>query len=141
MMSETNLGKGLLRQEGLKPCGFSEEDQKMIQDMMAKEKRRIRLMAKVTKVSWGALGACAFLLVVLRFFWGRPASETVALSVSILYVVAAYLLFPWSIYSTIRFYLASRTATMRQIQGSLASIEKRLAALARERTGGGPAGQ
>ncbi|MCX5672913.1 MAG: hypothetical protein NTU94_16480 [Planctomycetota bacterium] len=143
MTGDAEVGRGLLKQngKGVPPSG---KGAPAVQAMMEQERRRVRLWEGLTIGLWVALGVEAFLgrgvgfiysvfILPHRVAQGEGVSNTLAFILQVTSVVWPVVMCAAAL-CTVKFILASRQATLRQIQAELAEISEHIRALAgRER--------
>lgn len=121
MAKENNLREELLKQMEQNADKASNANQKLAQEILARDTARVRRMKRVTVFSW-LLAIVAFIVVGIsestegiEKAWWMPGAT---------FVVPALLLI--AVIFTISLYVRSRTLNLRQIQAKLASIEEQL---------------
>ncbi len=142
MTGDAEVGEGLLKQngKGVPPSG---KGAPAIQAMMERERRRVRVWEWLTIGLWVALGVEAFLGRGVGFIYsvfilphraqGEGVPNTLAFILQVTSVVWPVLMCAAAL-CTVKFILASRQATLRQIQAELAEISEYVRGLAgRER--------
>lgn len=119
MSGEKDLGKELLRQNGIEPGSLPEDRRKELRAMIERDKKR------VTRMKWATVVALSVVLLLFivgglvgRIFPREAVMMSVGFPLAIMfYVVVAF---------TISWYLRSRSLGQRQIQASLADIAEQL---------------
>ena len=126
MTNDKNLANELLKQNGLDPQKISIQSAQRTREMLAKELRRARRLKTASKILWLIMLAwvAMFYVVVVLFSWlfsRNPSSLQVGI-----FVLGTYVLGLCAIVCTVIAYIASRNATLKQIQASLADIAEEL---------------
>jgi membrane protein YdbS with pleckstrin-like domain len=121
MAKENNLREELLKQMEQNADKASNANQKLAQEILARDTARVRRMKRVTVFSW-LLAIVAFIVVGINEstegiekVWWMPGAT---------FVVPALLLI--AVIFTISLYVRSRTLNLRQIQATLSEIQEQL---------------
>lgn len=125
---DRQIGRELLRQNGLKPGSMPEEAREKLEAKMEQEERRARRMKWATIVSW-VMVACVYVGAAMA---ESLAPDTVLPMAPVILMVAMAL----AIVFTVSYFLRSRSARWSQIQITLRSIQEDLDYLMREHNKG-----
>lgn len=126
MTDNKKLANELLKQNGLNPESISAQNWRQTQEMVAKQLKRASLVKRIRTI---ILLATAIFLAVFHLAanvlpWTR-GSHLSSLGAPI-FVLTIYVIGLSVIVCTIMAHVASRTATIHQIQASLAEIAEQL---------------
>ena len=118
MADNKDLGKELLKSNGMEFGKISSEDRQKLQRLIVSDKARVQRMKWVTGIAWSALVIC-FVVAALweRANPGRPVGLWVVLINALLVIAIVF---------TISLLVRSRAASNRQIQSSLIQIQEQL---------------
>ena len=120
MSDEKDLGKELLRQNGIEPGSLPEDRRKELRAMIERDKKRVTRMKWATVVSWSLVGLC--FIVGFAFDWASSGKGPYAEFGVVFGIISFYV----AVACTIAWYLRSRSLGQREIQASLADIAEQL---------------
>ena len=125
MTNEKKLAKELLKHNSLKPQEISSQTRKQIQEMLAKESKRASRFKRASRILWLTL---AIWLVIVFILSGilDPAGINFKFPAVELAITGLYVFPSAAIICSIIAYMSSKSATLKQIQGSLADISEEL---------------
>ena len=139
MTDERELGKELLKRNGIEPGELPENGRRELRRMVERDKKRAERMKWATVVAWSLLALLYILAGVLPrilgilgvapmfvTFAGEPHPWTVVLLFPIV------VLFWVAVACTISFLIRSRSVSQREIQASLADIAEQLRQLVKD---------
>ena len=137
MRHDKNLSEELLRQNGIEAGKIPDGERKELQQMIAKDKARVRFAKKAMITSWVLVPLCLLVGGVIEVLWPQLALDHghAPGAIVVFAVMASYVLILVAIVFTISFLVRSRSASLRQIQASLSDIQQQLEGLAKERGG------
>ncbi len=123
-MPKASLRDELMRQDGLRPGLLSDEDREKIQDIIARDQRRVGRARWAATIAWVLLGVAYVVGAVLE-------NAEVNLLPNVVIVIAMGL-FYIAIFLTIAWYVRSNSLKFRQIQAGLTHIQEQLEHLQKE---------
>lgn len=131
MENDKKFAKELLEQNGIQFGKLSDTEREGLRSMIAREKARVRRMKWAVILSW-VLVAVAFVVMgfLEAFVFERPDYRIAAGAMLVQALLLVAIIF------TISFYVRWRSASMREIQSTLANIQKQLEHLRKEKAGG-----
>ncbi len=118
MADNKDLGKELLKSNGMEFGKISNEERQTLQRLVATDKARVRRMKWATALAWGLVVIC----FIVGGLWERANPERPVG----LWVVLIKALLVIAIVFTISLLVRSRAASNRQIQSSLMRIQEQL---------------
>ena len=126
MTNDKNLANELLKQNGLEPEKLSQQIEQRIQQMVARDIKRAKLARRVREIIFlaTAIFLAVFCLAANVLPWTR-GSKLSSLAMPI-FILTIYVVGLSAIICTIIAHVASRNATLKQIQASLADISEEL---------------
>ncbi len=118
MADNKDLGKELLKSNGMEFGKISNEERQTLQRLVATDKARVRRMKWATGIAWGLVVIC----FIVGGLWeranpGRPVGLWVVLIKALLVIAIVF---------TISLLVRSRAASNRQIQSTLMQIQEQL---------------
>ncbi len=118
MADNKDLGKELLKSNGMEFGKISNEERQTLQRLVATDKARVRRMKWATGIAWGLV----VIVMIVGGLWeranpGRPVGLWVVLLRALLVIAIVF---------TISLLVRSRTASNRQIQSSLIRVQEQL---------------
>ena len=118
MADNRNLGKELLKSNGMEFGKISQEERQKLQRLLARDKTRVRRMKWATGIAWGSLVIC----FIVAASWelsnpGRPVGLWVVLLRALVWI---------AIFFTISLLVRSAAASNRRIQSTLMQIQAQL---------------
>ena len=118
MADNKDLGKELLKSNGMEFGKISNEERQTLQRLVATDKARVRRMKWATGIAWGLVVICC----IVGGLWeranpGRPVGLWVVLLRALLVIAIVF---------TISLLVRSRAASNRQIQSTLMGIQEQL---------------
>ena len=121
MTNDKKLANELLTHNGLKPEVISSQTHKQIQEMLVKESKRASRFRRTSRILWLTLVIWLAVVAILSNVFDRTKFPGLELAIMGFYVIVLAAI----IYS-IMAHVASRNATLKQIQASLADIAEEL---------------
>ena len=119
MTNDKKLANELLKHNGLKPEKISSQTRKQIQEMLAKESKRANRFRRTSRILWLTIVIWLAIILILSHVYTKfPVVE--------LGILGCYVLGVCAIICSIIAHVASRSATLKQIQASLAEISEEL---------------
>ena len=129
---QKKLGEAMLEAKGISPTGPPPEAREKMDQLLARDERRLRLSKKLVIGMWLATGVSWTAYLAMNLLYeGHHARWLVNLVIGL--VIAAFLLFPASLYATISHFVARGSFGRRQVRDHLAKIERQLEALASQK--------
>jgi uncharacterized membrane protein YqjE len=128
MTNDKDFIRELPKQNGIEPERISERDRKRVYGMLAKEKRRVSQSKRVTLILWLLIGISLLGLGLIAYIT-RPDFPVAAFVAGTMVI---YVLIPYAVICSIRLYVSSRSASLHEIQATLADIEQQLRQLSRK---------
>ncbi len=126
MSDEKDLGKELLKQNGIEPGSLAEGQRKEVRRMIERDKKR------VTRMKWATVGV-GLLLVVLCFIVNAVIQRVTGSHAMIISPVFVLVVLFWVlVVSGVVRYFRSRAVTQREIQLSLTDIAEQLKQLTKD---------
>ncbi len=118
MGDNKDLGRELLKSNGMEFGKISNEERQALQRLVATDKARVRRMKWATGIAWGSVVIC----LIVAGLWeranpGRPVGLWVVLIRALLLIAIVF---------TISLLVRSRAASNRQIQSSLIRVQEQL---------------
>ena len=139
--NQEDLRNALLKANGISPEGPSKNEQEKLRRSLAGEELRLRRSKRLVQGLWVAFALVAIAVASMVLFLagsvpaGHQAQQTGAgwmhrsillNDITLALMITAYVLFPASIYASIRYLLATRSLSQRQILYHLRQIERQL---------------
>ena len=118
MADNKNLGKKLLKSNGMEFGKVSQEEKQKLKRLVARDKARVQRMKWATGIAWGSVVIC----FIVGGLWeranpGGPVGLWVVLLRALLVIAIVF---------TISLLVRSRAASNRQIQSTLMQIQEQL---------------
>ena len=123
MVDNKDLGKELLKSNGMEYGKISQEERQKFRRLVARDKTRIQRMKWATVIAWGML---AVLWIYLFLVGQRSVSSRDHDPVSFVWLLLLPCLFLIAILFTVSLYIRHKTATHRQMQSALMHIQEQL---------------
>lgn len=130
MAENREIGDALLKENGLQREEPPKPDRQVVQEALAKERRRVARIKSVARLLWLATIAWPILAllacIVYPMFQQQDQSPRHSITLGSLTVLGWCVLGPAALICTLLSHMSSRTLSARQIQESLADISRQL---------------
>ena len=123
MADDKSLAEGLLKANGVTPCGLSEEDRKALQRILQRSRKNVRGMKWTLLIGWGVMLMLYIAAIVWKNHSPGPAKDIITIAGGTAFVA----MFWFGVICGISYLIRSWLLNKRETQMQMIELNARLA--------------